>query len=287
MPRRTPRLIVSAMTTAALAAAGLAAVTTAPADAMPTQATYVCEFPLLEDLELPLTLDVPELPAELPVGVPVRDGEWAVEGTLVLPDLVLTLLTEVTGIGASVTNLDLWLDDARVSVDLSSPTDALPLGDIDLPLSGSTREFTPRGLGEQTLIMPDTFDLALVDDLGDGVLEVTCELDVEDGDLGTVDVVKQQPKVNAQVLKKQVKANRRARVLVSVMNELDKGANGQVVAKLGDQSIGTGTLSGGTTRLKLAKLPVGRHRVTLSYLGSNTVEKGTRTVTVRVVKATH
>ena len=58
-----------------------------------------------------------------------------------------------------------------------------------------------------------------------------------------------------------------------MLNQLGKGASGVVVATLAGGTIGAGTLQQGAARLRLGKLPVGKHRVTLTYQGSRTVAK--------------
>lgn len=283
--RRTSRLLLTSLTTAALATTGLAAVGTAPAVAAPSEGSYVCDFPLLDELDVPLVLDVPALPAELPVGIPVPDGEWDIEGALTLPDFVLTLLSGTLGISGQTHDLDLLFGPDEVPVDLTSPLDSLPIGDdIDMPLTGGNREFVPSRVGLQDLILPDTFDLKVLDVRGISVLDVSCEWDGDDGPIGTVDVVKQSSTLRGQVVKRPVKVGKRAKVLVSVLDQLKHGATGSVVASLDGRAIGHGTLAHGASRLKLAPLPIGRHKVTLTYGGSKTVAKATRTVIVRVVR---
>jgi len=181
--------------------------------------------------------------------------------------------------------MELLFGEETLPVDLTTPLADLPLiGDIDLPLSGGNREFVPTTVGKQVVALPDTFDLHLLDDLGLAALDVTCEYWDEENALGTVDVVKQRSTLNPTVLKKRVKVGKRAKVLVSVLNQLNKGAAGQVVATVNGEELGQGTLRNGTAKLKIAGLPLGRNRIKLTYLGTETVEKAVKTVTVRVVK---
>jgi hypothetical protein len=283
--RRTSRLLVSTLTTAALTATGLATLTAAPAAAAPAAGTYDCTFPLFDELEVPLTLEIPELPAQLPAGIPVPAGDWDVEGVLVLPDLVLTLLAGVLGISSRTDELELMLGTEAVPVDLTSPLDSLPLGDIDLPMSGGNQEFVPMRTGTWDLSLPESFDLVVLDVLGITLLDVSCELwSEETGGLGSVEVVKQRSSLNARVIKKPVQLGKRPKVLVSVLNQTNRGASGDVVATLSGTTVGRGTLKQGTAKLRLTRLPVGRHKVKLTYLGDKTVAKSVKTVTVRVVR---
>lgn len=283
--RRTTRLLVTTLTTAALATTGLVTVTAVPAAAEPVEATYTCTFPLLDEVDVTLTLDVPELPEELPVGIPVPDGDWDVEGALDIPGLVVTLLLAAADISGTTEGFGLLFGDATVPVDLASPLGELPLGDdIALPLSGESRRFVPTELGEQLVALPDEFRLGILDELGLGLLDVTCEYWDGDDLVGTVTVVKQTSTINGKVLKKPTKVGRKAKILVSVLNQLDKGATGDVVATLDGKQVGRSALKKGTAKLKLAGLAAGKHRVKLTYLGSETVSKATKTVTVRVVR---
>lgn len=283
--RRTARVLVTSLTTAALATTGLVAMSAAPAAAEPVEATYTCTFPLFDELDVTLTLDVPELPAELPVGIPVPDGTWDVEGLLALPDLVLTLLLSTVGVSGTTDGLELLFGEDLVPVDLAAPLGELPLlGDIELPLDGANREFVPTQVGRQAVALPDTFVLHLLDDLGVGALDVSCEFWDENSEIGTVDVVKQRSTLNAQVLKKPIKVGKRAKVLVSVLNQLNRGAAGEVVATVGGKKVGSGVLTKGTAKLRIPGLPVGKHRVKLTYSGTETVAKAVKTVTVKVVK---
>jgi hypothetical protein len=283
--RRTSRLLVTTLTTAALATTGLATVGAAPAVAAPSEGSYLCTFPLFDELDVPLSLDVPDLPAELPVGIPVPAGEWDIEGALVLPDFVLTLLAGTLGVSGRTQGLDLLFGPDVVPVDLVSPLDSLPAADdIDMPLSGGNREFVPSRVGAQDLVLPDTFDLDVLDGLGVPLLDVSCEWDGDDGPIGTVDVVKQTSSMSAQVVKKRVKDGKKPKVRVSVLDQLDQGATGDVVATLDGKNVGSGTLRNGTTRLMLVPLSLGKHRVTLTYKGTKTVAQATKTVVVKVVK---
>ena len=76
-------------------------------------------------------------------------------------------------------------------------------------------------------------------------------------------------------------------MLVSVLNQLGKGAERRRRGHAGRPDLGTGTLQHGAARLRLGRLPVGKHRVTLTYQGSKTVAKTMKKVTVEVVRPNH
>jgi hypothetical protein len=86
------------------------------------------------------------------------------------------------------------------------------------------------------------------------------------------------------VLDKQVVKGKRAKVLVTVWNEVNRGATGVVVATVRGRQVGTGTLRGGAARIRLPRLKVGTWPVRLAYTGSDTVEAVSKQVKVTVVK---
>ena len=291
-PGRFPRALVSAAVATALASAGLAAATTAPAAADPAESLYLCDLGgIFGEFEVALTVDVVDLPARLPVGVPVPAGSWDVEASSALPDLLVAVLIGLTGsITGATHGLALRLDDGSAApVDLTSALEALPVAEpLDLPLSGTNREFVPGDVGEMALRLPHSYDLGLTSALGVPLFSAFCELeDAGAAEVGTVDVVKQTPSMTGKVLTRSVRSTRHAKVLVTVLNQLAKGANGSVVATLDGRTIGSGTLEHGAARLRLGRLPVGKHRVTLTYEGSRTVAKSMKKVTVKVVRPNH
>ena len=213
-PGRFPRALVSATVATALASAGLIAATTAPAAADPAESLYLCDVGgIFGEFEVPFTVDVVDLPERLPVGVPVPDGAWDVEASFALPDLLVAVLIGLAGSITAVTDeLDLLLDGSSpVPVDLTSALEALPVAEpLDLPMSGSNRQFVPDDVGEVALTLPDDYDLDLTSAAGVPLFSAFCELDDEEaGEIGTIDVVRQTPSMTGKVLKRPVRADPR------------------------------------------------------------------------------
>lgn len=285
--RRTTRRLIAAVAIA-VAAGGSPVLTTAvPASAVPATTSYLCTFPELGDVEVPLTVEVPNLPTQLTVAVPVPANVWQVQATLHLDDLTTAYLVGLTNtIRARVDALGPLLADKAVPVSLASGTEALPVGQaLDVPMTGTNSEFTPKFWADDLpLEMPEIFTLDLANGSGVPLFSVVCEWG--DGDLGvigTIDVVKQSASMTRKLLKKPVLTTKRAKVLVTVVAQTGEAAPGQVLAALGARNLAVGELVDGRVRLKLPTLAAGKHRVTLTYLGSKFVDKVARNLTVKVV----
>lgn len=286
MSARRPQLLATAVAVV-LAAGTLAATAPAPASAAPATTTYTCSFPELGEVDVPLTVDVTNLPARLPVAVPVSAATWDVRANLHLDDLTTSyLLGHTNDIIAKVQGLETLLGDKPVPLDISSAVEALPVAEaLDVPMAGTNREFTPKFWADDLPVeLPEAFVLDLYDGEGAPLFSVECEW--WDGDLGVigeVSVVKQSASMTRKLVKKPVKTTKRAKVRVAVTSETTEAAQGEVMAALGERNLAVGDLTDGHLTLKLPRLPAGKHRVTLTYLGSKFVDKTTRMVTVKVV----
>jgi hypothetical protein len=288
--RRTTRLLASAVA-GAVAAGTLAAMASVPASAQPATTTYVCTFPELGEVEVPLTVDVVNMPAELPVGVPVPANLWDVRASLHLDEMVTSyLIGHTNAIIAEVDSLGLLLADRPVPSGLLSGVEPLPVAEpLDVPMAGRNGEFTPKFWADNLpLELPEVFRLDLADGEGAPLFDVVCEWgDGDLGRIGTIDVVKQSASITRKLLKKPVKTTKRAKILVTVLTQTGEAAPGQVMAALGPRNLAVGELVDGRLTLKLPRLRAGKHKVTLSYLGGKFVEKTVRNVTVKVVRPGH
>lgn len=285
--RRASRLLVTVA--AAAVVAGTVVVTThAPASAQPATTTYLCTFPELGEVEVPLTVNVTNLPAELPVGIPVPASKWVVRASVHLDDLTTSyLLGHTNAIRTEIDALGAVLGDKPIPVAVASETEALPVAEpLDVPMTGTNGDFTPKSLADDLpLELPEAFTLDLADGDGAPLFSVDCEWG--DGDLGiigTVDLVKQSASMTRTLRKNPVKTTKRATLLVTVLTQTGAGAPGEVTAAIGGRNLAVGELTDGRVTLRLPKLRAGKHRVTLSYAGSRNVAKTVRNITVQVVR---
>lgn len=274
----------------ATVAAGLLVVAPAPVSAAPATTTYACTFPELEEVDVLLTVDVTNLPGRLPVGVAVPAGTWDVRATLHLDDLTTGYLIGHThDITARIGGFEPLLGEQPVLVDLASGVEALPVAEpLGVPMTGTNRAFTPRAGDEAVpLELPELFTLDLAREDGTPLFVVECEW--WDGDLGvvgTVSVVKQSAVMTRRLVKNPVRTTRRAKVVVSVVSESGQPATGEVRVMLGSRTLATKELTDGRVTLRLPRLKAGKHRLTLTYPGSRSVEKTMRNVTLKVVRPT-
>jgi hypothetical protein len=289
---RTSRLL-AATVAGVVAAVGVPALTgQAPASAQPATTTYLCTFPEMGEVEVPLTVNVANLPAELPVGIPVPANGWDVRATLHLDDLTTSyLIGHTNAITAVITGLEPVLGDKPVPVTLASGVEVLPVAEpLDVPMAGTNSAFTPRPSAEPLpLELPKLFTIDLGDGTGVPLFSVACVWDADSdlGVIGTVSVVKQAASMARKLLRKPVKTTKRAKVRVTVVSQTGGAAPGQVTASLGGRRLALGELTDGRVVLKLARLRAGKHRVSLRYLGSRNVAGTVRKVTVKVVRPSH
>ncbi len=281
-------LLVSALG-AALGAGALAATPLTPASAQPATTTYSCTFPELDEVDVPLTVDVTNLPGRLPVAVPVPSSAWDVRATLHLDDLTTAyLLGRSNDIIAEVDGFEALLGGRPTVLDMASGVEALPVAEaLDVAMAGTNRPFTPKTLEDDLpLELPDAFTLDLYDGEGAPLFSVECEWwDGDLGVIGSVSVVKQSAAMTRSLLKNPVKTTRRAKVRVSVLSQTGLPATGEVRAAIGERTLVVRELTDGWVTLRLPRLAAGKHRVTLSYVGSKVVDKTARNVTVKVVRA--
>ena len=289
MSVRRTQVIAPAVATV-VAAGLLSAVATVPAAAEPTTTTYSCTFPELDEVDVPVTVDVTNLPRKLPVGIPLEAGDWDVRATVHFDDLTTAyLLGHTHDVIVEVKGFETLLGERSVVLDAASGVEVLPVAEpLDVPMAGGNRELTPKTLEEDVpLELPEAFTLDLYD--GDHAPLFSVECEWWDGDLGvigTVSVVKQTSSMTRKLLTKPVKTTKRAKIQVEVLTQEGVGATGQVVAMLGDRTLATRELSDGRVTLKLPRLQAGKHRVTLTYQGTKVVDRTTRNVTVKVVRPT-
>ena len=239
---------------------------------------------------MPFTVDVPDLPSRLAVGVPVPAGEWDVEASFALPDLLVAILIGPPEASPSdrPARPPLSTTGRRCPVDLTSALEALPVAEpLDLPLTGSNREFVPGDVGEVALTLPGLRPrpdqhprrTAVLGPLRAGGPRGRRD---RDGRRRQADVLD-----HWQGAQEAGQVDQARQGAGHCPEPARQGANGIVVATLGDRSIGSGTLDHGAARLRLDRLPVGKHRVTLTYQGSRTVAKSMKKVTVKVVPPKH
>ena len=227
------------------------------------------------------------------MGVPVPDGRWDVDGVLRTP---ATSGRHPHRAGRepsppATDELDLLLDESPVPLDLTSALEALPVAEpLDLPMSGvepGVRPGRPRRAGADPAGRPTT-------SISPAPSAYRCSRrpaswsDDEAAEIGTIDVVKQTSSMTGKVLKRPVRsttpppgAGQRAEPARQGCERRRRRHAGRPDPRGRAPSSRVRRGSGS------AELPVGKHRVTLTYQGSKTVAKTMKKVTVRVVGPNH
>ncbi len=103
-------------TITALASAGLVAGTAGTATAAPVTTTYTCTVPLVGDVEVPVSLEMPELPT-VPAGFPVPAGMVPLEAAASVPAAVAGLLGLINADGGALTGFDVLAGDTAIPVE--------------------------------------------------------------------------------------------------------------------------------------------------------------------------
>ncbi len=293
---RTPRhLLVTGAVSTALAVSGLS-LTTAAADAATTSATYTCTSTLpippplnsvlLPSFTVPATFSADTLPSVVTANVPVPAGVPVI-GTFDFNGI------SGAGLGGLLTGLALTLQGALNTVvgQAGAGAATVPIngafsqltGGI-ATLNGQLGSFTPTAAGDLPIPVPTSFDFGTVLLLF-GSVGYHCTLNNPGGTapIGVVSVRKADSKVRARSTGAAHEGHK-ATIAVKVKSPFGKDVAGKVVAKLRGKTIGKGTLRKGKAKLRLKKLAVGVHKVTVKYLGNAVTNGSAKKVTVRVLK---
>ena len=71
---------------------------------------------------------------------------------------------------------------------------------------------------------------------------------------------------------------------VASVNDGTPAPTGKIVAKLGTKTVGTGTVKAGKAVMKIAKLPVGKDKLKIKYLGDAYTAPSSDSVVIKVVR---
>lgn len=279
---------VVAGATSALAAGALVGVTATGANAATVSNTYTCS-----NTALGFTFDQAiSVTGELPV-----PQYWA--GAAV-PEKLLNISVDATldpavaaGLsGAGVTkarsdDFSIALSTTKVPVPIAGDI-ASEGGTTTWKATGANKPFMTPDPGQANGLLPQAFTLIGESAaLGDVPLSCTLKTGETAQTLASINLLKQSSatEVVAKVIK--AKKGKAAKVPVSVTSTSLGGpvSGGKVVAKEGSKTVGSGTLKAGKVVLKLSKkLKVGKHKITVSYVGIPSVGGSSDKVVVKVVK---
>ena len=267
---------------AALAAVGLVAGFSNPAHAEPSTGTYVCTAPGLGSVNIPVAVTPPALPANIPAGLPVPAQIVKVTVTFTMPKKAVTALTALGVTGGKAPDFAILLGETPIPADNLVVTDLVtnPDGTGTWTASGKNGAFTTPAPGTYDVTMPAAFTLTAMS--GDAELSsLACTTETPTL-MSAMTVIKQSASLSANGSR--IKKGKRATVPVSVSNMVG-GASGTVVAKLDGRALATKTLTNGKTAFRTPVLKkVGKHKLSLRYLGDTNTAGATKTVVI-VVRA--
>lgn len=282
MPARLPARLATAGVATALAAG--AVVATAPAQAAVKTVTqsYTCSVPGIYSGDFPLTV-TGGLPVDsYAAGAPVGPGLLGVEVSTTLPQEAVGLLSIYDVDGANSEDFGFGVADAFAPVPISGAFSKAADGTTTWSATGANEAFTTPGAGQHQILLPEHFALTPTSKGEALPLDLDCVAATAPASIGQVALAQQDTEMSAPK-KVAVKKGKRGKVKVSVSQGLGSPA-GKVVAKEGKKSLGSGTLKSGTAVVKLAKLKPGKHKVVLSYAGSDSSAASSTKVTVKVAK---
>jgi hypothetical protein len=287
--RITARTAVAGISTA-LAAGALVGVSTTSASAETASSTYTCsadsvgyksDFTITVDGGLP----VPQYWA----GAPVPAGLLTINVSSPLSTDDATLLGSLGVTGAHSDDFALALGTANVPIpvdgNFGTPEGG---GTTTWTATGSNLDFTTPKAGLTDVVLPQAF--TMVTEQGDNdFLPLACV--IKDGTqpstlVADFPLAKQSSQTVAPANVK-VKKGKAAKFAVKVSSTSLTGlpVPGKVVAKEGKKTLDAATLKSGKAALNLGKkLKLGKHKITVTYLGTPSVKGSSDTVVVKVVR---
>lgn len=280
---------------ASLAVATTGALVVAPhaeARAGSASNTYTCAVPGLGDVSVPTTFGAPALGglSTFTAGVTVPAGLLGPTLNLVIPPSLATALTTLSVDGVTSPDFAMQVvgETASTTVGL---TDVALLsstvqgdGNTLLATKGKNAAFTTPQPGLYSITMPAAFSV-IASSAGLDLATITCTLPegTDPGLFSTITFTKQTSSITPNPTKLAVKAGKRGKIAVSVVNQA-KNATGTVIAKEGSKKVGQTALTNGAGTVTLAKLARGKHKITLVYGGDTYTEPATSAPVVVTVK---
>lgn len=278
------RTVVAGATTA-LAAGALVGVSTTAANAVDVTNTYVCSNSTL-GLAFPSDMTVT---GDLPVpmygsGASVPAGIINISARATVPAEVAPLLAGAGVTGAKAKTWAASLGAAKVGIPLEGDFVTDETGtywDAD----GSNLAFLTPAPGTYSAVLPQAFTLTAMQ--GDSE-SISLDCALAEGQVaqsfGSIDLVQQMSNIStpAKVVAKKGKA---VKFTATFSNGTGGVGMGQVIAKEGSKTLDKATVKNGVAKLNLGKkLKVGKHKITVTYVGNPSIKTSSDKTTVIVKK---
>ncbi|MBC2961224.1 Ig-like domain repeat protein [Nocardioides deserti] len=280
---RFARRLAVATTSVAVAGTALVGATATSANAAEATNAYTCSIPGVFTGTFDITV-LGGLPESFLAGAAVPDAlasNLAVQAVAQIDQATYGTLELFQINAASADDFAFTLGSASVPAPVTGPITETETGGEWKP-SGTVKAFTTPGAGTYEVSLPQSFTLTGKN--GDTkVADVPCTLAEGEtaGSLGSITLTKQASTVAAKNVT--VKKGKKATVKVTVGTD-SVTKSGKVVATKGKKNLGSAKVKNGKATLKLAKLPVGKHKVVVKFTGNQSVKGSSKTITVTVKK---
>lgn len=271
--------------TTALAAGALVGVTTTSAVAAEVTNTYTCVNSLFE-ISFDQTMTVS---GELPVpqywaGAAVPAGLLNLTVSAPVDPTVAGMLGGYGVTSARSDDYTIALGTGTVPVPISGDF-VTEEGATTWEAAGSNEEFTTPNPGQTDGNLPQTFTLTAESGaVGDVPFVCTLKEGETAQTLASLMLLRQQ----SETVAKNVTAKKGKKVTVNATvssTSLSQPVmSGKVTAVKGKKVLGSGQVKNGKAKLNLGKLPVGKHKVTVTYAGIPSVAGSSDKITVTVKK---
>jgi len=285
MINRTARRLVVAATSAAVAGTALVGATATAANAAEATNAYTCTLPAglgSGDFDVTVAGGLPEqfwAGASVPAALA---SNLAVKVTAAVPAEFAATLNGFGIKEAKSNDFALALGSTDVKAPVAGPFKQTETGTV-WDAAGTVSPFTTPKPGTYDVKVPQAFDISV--SVNGQNLDVPCALaeGEEAGSLGQITLLQQSVK---SFTAKNVSAKKGKKATVKAVLAGDAGAfsGGKVTAFKGKKQVASAPVKKGVATLKIAKLPVGKNKLTLKYGNNPSVAAATGKVTVTVKK---
>ncbi|MCW2772261.1 MAG: hypothetical protein JWN91_587 [Nocardioides sp.] len=282
--RITARTAIAGATTA-LAAGALVGISTTAANAVDVTNTYNCSnaglgLSFLSEMTVSGDLPVPQYGA----GAPVPAGIINITAKAYVPDDVAPLLAGAGVTGAKSKDYAAHVGTTAAGIPLSGDF-ATDEGGTYWDAAGANSAFVTPAPGTYDALLPDAFTLTAMQGDTESI-EMDCVL--ADGQVpqsfGSIEIVKQSSNISVPKTVT-VKKGKAAKLTATFSNGTGGVGIGKVVAKKGSKTLDTATVKNGMAKLNLGKkLPVGKNKITVTYVGNPSINTSSAKTTVIVKK---
>ncbi len=151
--------------------------------------------------------------------------------------------------------------------------------------SAKNKTFLTPSPGPYSALLPEAFQLTAMRGANEfATLDCALAEGQESKSFGSIDMVQQESNISvpAKVTAKQGKA---VKLNAVFCNGTGGVGMGEVVAKAGKKTLGTAKVKNGLAKLNLGKkLAVGKHKITVTYIGNENIRTSSAKTTVTVTK---